>query len=205
MGEGINYKCKLEWASDGGQTEPEWEEAEGGVPAPVAETTATATLPAGVAGTLTTRTGNDEGIATMSSGHGIESDDIVDVYWTGGVRFGMTASVSGTAVSLDGGDGDALPTQSTGLVLDVQENAAFEVTGDDVTSLTISSTKRGAISFLDGDSAVLLSIELSAGIDYEWTSSDPYHENPLDGMSVASVSFSNGNSSEQSIMSVVAS
>lgn len=72
------------------------------------------TLPALVAaqsGTLTTRTDDDTGVATLSTGHGIITNDVVDVYWSGGVRYGMTATVSVNAVTVDGGAGDVLPTQ----------------------------------------------------------------------------------------------
>ena len=47
------------------------------------------TLPAGKAGSLTTRTDDDTGVATLTPGHGITTSDTVDVYWAGGVRYGM--------------------------------------------------------------------------------------------------------------------
>jgi len=74
-------------------------------------------LPALVAaqtnGALTTRTDNDTGVVTLSTGHGIATSDVVDVYWSGGVRYGMTATVAGNLVTVDGGAGDNLPVLST--------------------------------------------------------------------------------------------
>ena len=47
---------------------------------------------AGKAGSLTTRTDNDTGVATLAGGHGIVTSDKVDVFWAGGRRYGMTAT-----------------------------------------------------------------------------------------------------------------
>ena len=47
-------------------------------------------LPIGKAGALTTRTSDTVGSATMATGHGITTGALVDVYWDGGVRYGVT-------------------------------------------------------------------------------------------------------------------
>lgn len=70
-----------------------------------------AALVAAQTGTLTTRTDDDTGVATLSTGHGITTGMVVDVYWSGGVRYGMDATVSVNAVTVDGGAGDVLPSQ----------------------------------------------------------------------------------------------
>lgn len=77
-------------------------------------------LPANVAaqsGTLDSRTDDDTGVAGLAAGHGIETGDVVDVYWSGGVRYGMDATVSGNDVTLDGGAGDVLPAVSTAVTV----------------------------------------------------------------------------------------
>jgi hypothetical protein len=66
---------------------------------------------------LTTRTDDNTGVATCLTGHGIETADVVDAYWLGGFRKGMTATTSTNAVTLDGGSGDVLPVQNTALIL----------------------------------------------------------------------------------------
>jgi len=88
-------------------------------------------LVAAQTGTLTTRTDDDTGIATLSTGHGIETADVVDVYWSGGVRYGMDATVSVNEITIDGGAGDNLPVQDTAVT--VVEQTAIEVNfdGDD--------------------------------------------------------------------------
>lgn len=64
-------------------------------------------------GELTTRTSDTNGVVTLATGHGIASTNVVDVYWTGGKRYGMTATVEGNAVTVDGGAGDNLPDLNT--------------------------------------------------------------------------------------------
>lgn len=66
-------------------------------------------IPAASTGTLTTRTDNDTGVVTAASGHGIVTSDTVGVFWTDGngnlaYRVGMTATVSGDLITVDGGD-----------------------------------------------------------------------------------------------------
>ena len=83
-------------------------------------------------GSLTTRTDNDTGIVTLSTGHGIETADVVDVYWVGGVRYGMDATVAANAVTVDGGAGDNLPAEDFAIAA-VVEQVDWEVNfdGDD--------------------------------------------------------------------------
>jgi hypothetical protein len=62
---------------------------------------------------LTTRTNESNGVITAGEGHTIENSQSVDVYWTGGRRFGMDATVDNLAVTVDGGSGDNLPVVNT--------------------------------------------------------------------------------------------
>lgn len=72
-------------------------------------------------GELTGRTDDDTGIVTLATGHGIETADVVDVYWAGGVRYGMDATVDANAVTVDGGAGDALPILNTTITALVEQ------------------------------------------------------------------------------------
>ena len=73
--------------------------------------------PHSIAGTLTTRTDDDTGVLTLTSGHGVMTGNEVDVYWGEDgehSRLEMTVgTVSGTTVPIDGGTGDNLPATST--------------------------------------------------------------------------------------------
>jgi hypothetical protein len=84
-------------------------------------------VPKGYAGTLGTRTDNDTGVATLGAGHGIVNGT-VDVYWgNGSIRYGMTASVSGNDVTLDGGLGANLPSQGTAVVVSPRVNVLTQI------------------------------------------------------------------------------
>jgi len=55
-------------------------------------------------------------VTAASESHGIEDADVVDLYWTGGLRYGMTADVTDDEVTLSGGAGDVLPAAETAVV-----------------------------------------------------------------------------------------
>jgi hypothetical protein len=63
-------------------------------------------LPAGKAGTLTTRTNNTDGAATLSAGHGILTADVVDIYWDGGCRYGAIVGTVEAVEAGNSGDGE---------------------------------------------------------------------------------------------------
>lgn len=159
------------------------------------------TLPAGKAGTLTTRTDNDTGVATLGAGHGIITGDKVDVFWDGGLRYGMDATVAGNAVTVDAGAGDNLPAQATDLVVCKPVALELDVDGDQLKALGAFFGKRGHVRFLDGSAATLLSIPLAASVPYSWIS-DAAVANPLEGDVVGSVLMSCGDASAGGPMSL---
>ena len=149
------------------------------------------TLPAGKAGTLSTRTDNDTGEATLGVSHGITTGQIVDVYWAGGMRYGMTVgTVDGTAVPLDGGAGDNLPTEDAPIVVTVQVIANITIDGDEVALLSVkssvansSSTAVGSIDFQDASSASIEHVDLEANVTQVWDieggAANPFTGNPI--------------------------
>ena len=148
---------------------------------------------AGKAGSLTTRTDNDTGVATLSTGHGIVTSDKVDVFWDGGRRYGMTATVATNAVTIDGGAGDNLPAQATAVVLckRVEVNAAFDP--DDMLALLVTANKRASVVFVDSVDAVLFALDLAAGECCLWWS-DSGITRPFTGNAVAKILVGNGDS-----------
>jgi len=91
-------------------------------------------------GTLTTRTDNDDGIATLQTGHTIVTSGakLVDVYWDGGSRHGMTATKTDNDVQVEGGTGDNLPAGTTPLTLCTQlEVDPLSIEGDNVEWLAV--------------------------------------------------------------------
>jgi len=121
-----------------------------------------AALVAAQTGTLSARTDDDTGVATLSTGHGILTSDVVDVYWDGGVRFGMTATVSTNDVSLDGGAGDNLPVQTTPVTVVKQTEIEVNFDGDTLEIIGIfyrNTADTGAKAHLDLQDAGDASIE----------------------------------------------
>lgn len=140
------------------------------------------------AGTITTRSDNDTGVATLSGGHGLTTGDKVDVYWNGGSRRNMACTVSVNAVTIDGGSGDNLPVLSTAVQLVIPQQENFALVGDDMQGLVLYSPVRGCITLLDGSGGVLYSVELDANETIPWITGDG--TNPVAGDTVAKIKFS---------------
>jgi len=149
------------------------------------------TLAAGTSGTLSTRTDDNTGVVT-ASGHGLSVSDTVDVYWTGGVRYGMNVTaVSGDDVTVDAGSGDVLPAQATAVVICEAVEINMDFDGDDMAMLAIGCNKRAHLDFQDSASASLFAIEITADEPYRW-SNDQEHTRPITGNAVDKVLISNG-------------
>jgi hypothetical protein len=82
-------------------------------------------------GTMTNKTDADTGVITLLSGHGIETADVVDVYFPAGVRYGMDATVAANAVTVDGGAGDDLPANAVACTVVLQADVEVNFDGDD--------------------------------------------------------------------------
>ena len=139
-------------------------------------------------GTLTTRTDADTGVATMSSGHGIITGDIVNVYWaSGGERRGMDATVVGDAVTIDGGLGDDLPSQDDAVELAVCVVIDMDFVGNLLIMLAMmSETSSAHVNMLDSGDAELLEVDLTVNEAYTWSSGNGF-TNPLASDTVAKV------------------
>ena len=74
-------------------------------------------LPAGNTGELTTRTDATSGVITLVTGHNITDGDTVDLFWTGGRRYGVAAAVVTNAATISGGAGDNLPDATTDITV----------------------------------------------------------------------------------------
>lgn len=148
-------------------------------------------------GQLTTRTDNDTGVITATTGHGIVNGRL-DVYWDGGHRRGMTVTVATDALSVDLGAGDNLPTNLTNVTLSQPQEEEFLVTGDNVQAIGAKASRRGIIVFAESDDTEILAIvdnfDATAGGGYQWFTGNGI-TNPLAGADVAKVYFSNGDSS----------
>lgn len=160
------------------------------------------TLPAGKAGTLTTRTDDETGVVTVASGHGITASDTVDVYWSTGRRYGVDVTATdATTISIDLGAGDNLPTQSTVVVVCKQVVVNKAIDGDNLAILALlidvaASTGFGTrITFFDaisaGGSAVGSGVDLDPNVPVVYDVAGGA-ATPITGNPVLSLVASNG-------------
>jgi len=151
-------------------------------------------LPAGKAGSLTTRTDNNTGTITMSdAGHGIQTGAKVDVYWDGGVQYDVTVgTVSGTSVPIDLGSGDDLPTDSplTPVVVSLRSQINLDIDGDNLVLLALKQkynsntiTADSHIDFQDSAGGEIAEVDLEANGPQVWDiaggSANPFTSNPI--------------------------
>ena len=167
-------------------------------------------LPAGKAGTLSTRTDNDTGIVT-AAGHALAQNDKVDVYWDGGVRYGMTVGiVAGDDVPIDLGAGDNLPAEDEDVVIVKQVSIVTTIDGDNLQIIGImakatnpASTAKAHVDLQDAGAATIAEIDLAANqphiTDVAGGAANPFTGNPI-----TSVKASNGSSSEEITLQILA-
>lgn len=168
------------------------------------------TLPVGAAGTLTTRTDNDTGEVT-AAGHGLAQNDKVDVHWPSGVRYGMTVGVvAGNVVPIDLGAGDNLPAQDTAVVITKQVAIVTNIDGDNLKILGImakatnpASAAKAHADMQDSGNATIEEIDLTANQpqihDITGGAANVFTGNPI-----TSVKASNGSSSEELTLQILA-
>ena len=159
------------------------------------------TLAAAKTGTLTTRTDNTTGTLTMSAGHGITTGQTIDLYWTGGVRYGVTVgTVSTNSVPISSGSGDNLPAADAAITAVVQRSANIFIDGDETELLAIvletnDKTLRSAahIQLVDGSAAEIAEIDLVANVPRVWDLAGG-DANPFTGNPITAVKISQANS-----------
>jgi hypothetical protein len=160
-------------------------------------------VPAAKTGQLTTRTDNDTGVLTMDAGHGFITNDLVDVFWAGGSRRGMTATVATNAVTVDGGSGDNLPLVNTPVTAMKPVQVPFSLTGDDLDSLASFSPVSGWVVYRNGTTALLAHQILPPATSRSWIAGGGV-TNPLAGVSPTNVLFSHADSTQSREMSAEA-
>lgn len=128
-------------------------------------------LPIGRAGTLSTRTDANTGIATVESGHGISLGSQVDVFWDGGVRYGMDTPVVGaTTISLEGGEGDDLPDADTEIVVAPQQLIEISFGADRLKAIGIMMriltgvSAMGHAAFYNTDNQEVSAFHMTSGV-----------------------------------------
>ena len=157
------------------------------------------TLIVGDAGTYT-RSDADTCIFTRTSGTNIENGDVVDVYWTGGIRYGLTCTDNGTSGEsflLDVGAGDSFSaTPATACVVCKQVAVDITFDGDNLQLIGASASQRSLIIFYNA-ATVILAQEIVASSGWGWAYGLGV-TNPLAGDAVTSITVSNGSATSTS-------
>jgi len=129
------------------------------------------TLPAAVAGLLT-RSDANTGVVT-AAGHGLTTADKCDVFWTGGCRYGMDATVAGDNVTVDLGAGDELPAAAATPVTIAEQvivdNADFDA--DLLTQFAVAAENPPArihIQFQEADLVEAAARDIPSGEPWFW-------------------------------------
>jgi len=165
----------------------------------------TPSVPAGKAATNWTKTDNDTGVAVLPTGHGIATNEKVDVFWDGGRRYGMTATVvpNGATdnVTVDLGSGANLPASGTSVVVSKRQvvNGGFDP--DDVAVLLISASRRSSVVFVDAGGVTLLALDILPGEFCLWFSNSGITR-PMTGNPVTAIWISNGDTAGASDVTV---
>jgi len=167
----------------------------------------------GYSGTLTTRTDDETGSLTLASGHGITTAQVIDLYWSGGARYGITVGTVATNVVPIGADnsgtGDVLPTAATAIVASPRVTFNCAIDGDELALLGVqqayaSNTEaaNSHISFLDSGSAEIEEFALSANVPrtFDITGGDT---NGFTGNPITSAVVSNGSATNAATLKIL--
>jgi hypothetical protein len=155
-----------------------------------------ATMPAGRAGTLTTRTDDAIGVVTVASGHGITTSDTVAVFWEGGSRFSATVTgTTATTITIATGAGTNLPIATTALVIAKESIHSLAIIGDDIAVLAVGCDNRASVNFRDGSAVSQLRYDIATKEGRLWVASSDV-TNPLASDTVADVRIANGGTTE---------
>jgi hypothetical protein len=161
---------------------------------------------AGTAGSLTTRTDNDTGTIT-ANGHPFNDADIVDVYWDGGMRYGMTVSSDAANTFVIGasgvGAGDNLPAQDTPVIVCLQETVNFDIDGDDLELLAVTADGRASFDFQEAGGTSVAHVEIGSANEVLIWASDTAAANPLTGNAIGAVKVSSGTAAATNVKILV--
>lgn len=161
--------------------------------------TTTVTLLAADAGTLSTRTSDTEGTATLTTGHGITTGNQVDLYWTGGARYNVTVgTVSSNSVPFSAGTGDNLPAEDSAISISKRTAITFGYSGDDVEAFMAQCNQACRFVFMDGSGEISgASFSVGANQGIAWYDGIGY-ANPVTGETLVKIEASTSASSNAS-------
>lgn len=142
------------------------------------------------------------GTGTLSPGHGLASGTF-DVYWADGVRYGVAVTIVANDVTVMGdGAGDALPVDATTVNISEQVDINTAIDGDAIKLISLNSSLRSHIEFLDVSVASIYPTELIAGEPQIWHDTGGL-ANPYTGNPITSAVASNGETSGAATLDIL--
>lgn len=148
------------------------------------------TLPVAKAVTAWVKTDANTAACNLASGHA-QTNGKFDVYWTGGMRYGVDGTISTDALALDGGSGTDFPASATaGVVVCKQVSINTNIDGDalEIIGLSLeyaspSSTSVGHVDMQDSGPATIEELDLTANapaiFDIEGGAANVFTGNPI--------------------------
>jgi hypothetical protein len=169
-------------------------------------------IPTVLPGLLTiawTKDGAGAAHATMAAGHGLQDNDVVDLFWYDAAglpkaALGVDVQMTGDAAVFSGGyapgdgndafvypdtDADNVPL---GLVV-CKTTVQVAPFGANLKALLLSAVARSAVALLDGSGTVLRSYDLAAGEFFIWNFGANMGDSPCGTVAGASFRYSCGN------------
>ena len=148
--------------------------------------------------------GDDTASGTLTAGHGLgDGAIVVDLYWAAGIRYGvdMTISTNDWTIS-DSGAGDALPATSTVCNISEQVIINTAIDGDAIELVSLNSSLRSNIEFLDVGDNTIYAAELIGDEPQVWHATNGL-ANPYTGAPITSAAASNGETSAAATLDIL--
>jgi hypothetical protein len=136
------------------------------------------------------KTDPDTAAGTFSPGHG-QTTGVYDVYWTGGLRYGVTITVTGDALALEGGTGTDFPETGNLTVVACKQVSintaidgdAIEIIGFSLEYADSGATSVGHVDLQDSGPATIEEIDLNANVplvyDIDGGATNVFTGNPI--------------------------
>lgn len=124
-------------------------------------------VPAAEHSLMLTKTADDEGAISVPIS-GVLNSGLLDVWWEGGLRRGMTAEMDSMGnIAISGGNGDALPAENTAVLISIPIIRKLGIKRAREDCIAYASEGDGYFDLVN-DSGYTITRRVSAGSTYLW-------------------------------------
>lgn len=124
-------------------------------------------VPAAEHSLMLTKTADDEGAISVPIS-GVLNSGLLDVWWEGGLRRGMTAEIDSTGdIAISGGNGNALPAENTAVLISIPIIRKLGIKRAREDCIAYASEGDGYFDLVN-DSGYTITRRVSAGSTYLW-------------------------------------